>query len=525
MRRSIRWELPLSYIAIALLAMAALAVVLLLILRSHYGRLELAYLEGNARAFSYALGPLLDDDPDAASLQAQVVSLSFLSQARVRLLDEGGALLADSAPPGRFNVAVAAMGEVDRPLALPGRVDPGGSPMIAILPHPLDSEVFSSTETLLPRLLFVPESSGDFPGPPTFRFPPDSLEYPLFLGRVDESGSRSDLIVRQPIYSVASELLGYVEMSEGPAYEQDVIANVARGAAGAGAIAAVLAAVVGWLVSRRISAPLLALTGATTRMAAGDLTARAGVRRRDEFGTLAWSFNAMADQVEDTVLTLRRFVSDAAHELHTPLATLRANLEMLRQDSPSAEAERVALAQAQAERLEVLIGGLLDLSRIEAGPRQNAFEPVSLTALVQEMGEMAASRAEHTGVEFELSLPEAPVTVRGDELHLHQALGNLLDNAVKFTPAGGRVALGLRQEGDLATLWVEDTGIGVLEEDLPYLFQRFHRGRNTAGYPGSGLGLAIVRAIAEEHGGQVSVETTGRGSRFSLQLPAAGSRT
>lgn len=522
MRRSIRWELPLSYAAIALLAAVALGAILLLILRGYYGQLERAYLKGNALVFSYTLAPLLEDDLLDESLQAQVISLSFLSQARVRLLDQDGAPLADSSTPGRFAVSLAAPPEREVVVLERGR-EAGARTraFIAInssLPEPAG---FTLTETLLPQLNAESSRLGDPYGPFLIRtLPIADREYLLAVGSdADLAGPRSGQVVRQPIYNSAADLLGYVELSEGPAYGQEIVSSVARGWVLAGAVAVALAAVVGWLVSRRISEPLLALATVTASMTAGDLAARADVKRRDEFGTLARSFNAMADRVEDTVVTLRRFVSDAAHELHTPLATLRTNLEMMHKDSLPGQSERVARAQAQVERLEALTRGMLDLSRIESGTSQGAPGPVSLTALAQEMGELYASRAEQAGLDFEMSLPEVPITVRGDKVQLRQALTNLLDNAIKFTLEGGRVYLGLQHEGDMAVLWVEDTGIGIPEADLPLLFQRFHRGRNTGGYPGSGLGLAIVKAVADEHDGQVEAERIKKGSRFLLRLP------
>jgi signal transduction histidine kinase len=112
------------------------------------------------------------------------------------------------------------------------------------------------------------------------------------------------------------------------------------------------------------------------------------------------------------------------------------------------------------------------------------------------------------------------VTVWGDEARLRRALDNLLDNAIKFTPEGGAVSVRLYQEGKWVEVAVEDTGIGIPEDDLPHLFSRFHRGRNTITYPGNGLGLAIVKAIAEAHKGQVTAENTGQGARFALRLLA-----
>mgnify|MGYP005857244141 CR=1 FL=1 len=171
------------------------------------------------------------------------------------------------------------------------------------------------------------------------------------------------------------------------------------------------------------------------------------------------------------------------------------------------------------ERLEALTTSLLDLSRLEAGAGCEAHAPLDLAALARESSEPYASRAEQAGVDFCLSLPEAPVIVWGDAVQLARALGNLLDNACKFTAEGGEVTVALRGEGSWAEISVQDTGIGIPADDLSNLFSRFHRGRNAASYPGSGLGLAIVKAIAEGHGGEVRAESQGRGARFALRLP------
>ena len=333
-------------------------------------------------------------------------------------------------------------------------------------------------------------------------------------------GDRSSQVAWVPIFGSADQLLGYVELSQGPAYAREILEDVAWGLGIAGAVAVVLAAVVGWAISRRISAPLVALTEVTASMAEGDLTARADVGRKDELGTLARSFNQMADQVFEIVTTLRRFVSDAAHEIHTPLTALHTNLELAQQDAAAGSDEHVLAAQTQVERLEALTGGLLELSRLESPVQPPQLVPLSLLPLVQEVGELYASRAEQAGLVFELFTPEAPVSVLGDEGELVMALSNLLDNAIKFTPEGGQITLGCRQEGETAVLWVEDTGIGIPEADLPHLFDRFYRGGNAAACPGSGLGLAMVKTIVDRHQGHVRAEGNGRGARFTIWLPA-----
>jgi len=523
---SIRWRLPLSYAAIALLAALSLGAVLLLTLRSYYTQREVDYLTRNATAISASIGSLAaQGELPAGVLQAQVDSLSFLSQARVRLLDAQGQAVADS---GAFEahslVSVALQSATASGSGLitttldPATATQGGT--IIVVSESAIGSPESLGQSTISAAVGSDQVTGPIPPGLLFALPAVGTPYGFGLGveEAPQDGRRSSAVVRQPFYDAGQHLAGHVELSEGPAYGQEIVASVARAWVWASAVALLLAALVGWLASRRISAPLVALTQVTAAMAEGDLSARADVVRRDEFGALARSYNHMAGRVESTVTALRQFVSDAAHELRTPLATLRTNLEMMEDDEPGQD-ERLSRAQAQVLRLEALTAGLLDLSRLETGTNAPALEPLSLTALVRDVAEVFASRAEQAGLSFDLELPDAPVTVRGDPAQLRQALTNLVDNACKFTPQGGRVIVGLRQIESAAEVWVEDNGIGVPEDEIPYLFQRFHRARNSAAYPGSGLGLAIVKAIADRHGGSTGVERTKAGTRFSLRLP------
>jgi signal transduction histidine kinase len=349
---------------------------------------------------------------------------------------------------------------------------------------------------------------------------PYGFEFSLDQG---SGGQRSTQSVNQPFYDTADQLLGYVEVSNGPAYGRQVLQRVAQGWAIASSVAVVVAAVVGWFVSHRLTTPLLTLTEVTTQMAAGDLSARVEVFRRDEVGLLAGRFNEMAQQVEETVATLRRFVADAAHELHTPLTALRTNLELAIEDRVEQQQTHLEQAQLQVIRLEQLSRDLLDLSRLETETGKINHKPVDLIRLLQEIGERYASQAEQAHLSFTLQLPEERLTVSGNEAHLRRAVSNLLDNALKFTQAGGVVQMALSHLADTeeVEIQIEDSGIGIPPDELPQLFSRFHRGRNATTYPGNGLGLAIVKAIVEGHGGRVTAENTAQGARFSLYLPVS----
>jgi signal transduction histidine kinase len=527
--RSIRWRLPLSYAGIALLVALALGGILLVVLRGYYTQREIDHLTNNARAISNTLMPLLSQpDVDREELQARVESLSFLTQTRVRILDADRQVLADSGPFDAFSIRIALAPRFEPFDSATGPVEDEGLP-------PDDSGLPAETEEppesiaiVVPRILegsVLPGRLGPLPAG-SQRVINDVLPVVGTLqgfdlsGRADAASGRSDQRVRVAVYPEPDQLKAIIVLSEGPAYGSEIVGKVAWGWAIAAVLSVILAAGAGWFISRRINAPLLNLTAATARMAAGDLSARAGVAGEDEFGALARSFNQMAEQVQTTVVTLRRFVSDAAHELNTPLTALQTNLEL------APDQEFVRRAQAQVGQLARLTEGLLDLSRLEAASSRERRASLELVALVREASELYASRADQGGLAFTLSLPPGPVTIQGDRAQLRQVLENLLDNAIKFTPEGGSVAVGIDEHQEQAELWVEDTGIGIPADDLPGLFGRFHRGRNAGGYPGSGLGLAIARAIVENHGGHIQAESLlGEGTRVSFTLPTTLQRT
>lgn len=565
--KSIRWRLPMSYAAIALVAALSLGLVLLTILQTFYRQQELDYLTDNAQAISATLAPLVEAGLPSEALQSQLSSYAFLSQTRIRLLDASDQVLADSGNPQKQQQEVLALSveydvEVEADIASQTVtqtvtvLDKAGDYTSFILLRneeleaPLESagvlvnlgqhtddvgeeqnvfrnEKFTITASQLPDLDALIRRENSLLSDPYFisGIPVAGTPYGFGLGSnraVD--GPRSPEIVRHPFYGEAGNLLGYVELSEGPAYGRQILDSVAWGWAIAGSVAVLLAGAVGWVISRRLSAPLLDLTEVTTRMAAGDLSVRANVSQHGpgEFGTLSQSFNHMAQRVEETVVTLRRFVADAAHELHTPLTALHTNLELTADNISPEQHPLLEQAQAQVTRLESLASDLIDLSRLETGTKAEVHTSFDLATLLQDICELYASQAEQADQSFVLYLPEEEASfTTGSDVQLRRAISNLLDNALKFMPNGGRIEVGLRSSSDdrWLEIWVEDTGIGIPDEDLPQLFSRFHRGRNAAPYPGSGLGLAIVKAIVEGHRGKVVAENTGNGACFIMYLP------
>ncbi len=519
---SIRWRLTLSYAGIALLAALVLGLILLTTVRSYYQQREQLYLADNAQGFTLKLAEAIKEGID---LQAQVEGLSFVVQARVRLLGLHHEVLADSGSPQPTDVSLGAVGFNLKNPQMPRQpkdrltviaIYKRSEPVTGTLPLPLPPpDTLLAPDTPLgagERAIFY--SSIPVAGP--------TFGLGFSTTTVDESGGRSDQVVSMPMADSTGELRGYAELSDGPAYGREIVNSVAQAWALAGSIAVAVAAIVGWLVSRRISKPIVALTHVTTAMSEGDLSIRARVVGRDEIGTLAHSFNEMADQIEETITALRRFVSDAAHELHSPLTALQTDLELsANEQDESRRAALIEQAQQQAVRLRELADNLLDLSRVEAPGARTAYELVNLNDLLRDLSEPYASQADQAGLALQLDLPPGPIEVHGDAGQLHRAIGNLIDNAIKFTPEGGTITIGLRRNAGTIELCIQDTGIGIPAEDLPQLFSRFHRGRNVAGYPGNGLGLAIVKAIVEAHGGQASAANTSPGARFCITLPGA----
>ena len=277
-----------------------------------------------------------------------------------------------------------------------------------------------------------------------------------------------------------------------------------------------LGAVLGWLTSGRALAPVRRFTAKTESIAgAPDLSQRLDVTSNDELGRLATSFNTTLDSLERSADAQRQLVADASHELRTPLASLRTNIEVLQRGSALGVSDREELLSdvvTQTDELTNLVGDVVDIAG--RGETTDYFQDLSLDEIV----EAALVRVRRLAPQLEFVGEVEPWVVRGSPERLTRLVANLLDNATKWSPPGGRVEVGLHR-GELS---VRDHGPGIDPKDLPHIFDRFYRADAARSLPGSGLGLAIVRQVAEAHSATPVVENAeGRGARVSVRFPAA----
>ncbi len=294
----------------------------------------------------------------------------------------------------------------------------------------------------------------------------------------------------------------------------------------AGLAAAVAAVVVSVFVSRGLSAPIRAITAASQRISEGHYSERVRATGRDELGQLAESFNRMAEKLEQTEAMRRQLIGDVSHELRTPLTAIKGSMEGLMDNVLPADAETFGQIHEEADRLARLVDDLQELSRVEAGSFDLDRKPVAVSDLATFTLKRFSRQYEAKGVTLTSDLPAALPSVLADEDRIGQVLLNLVGNALRYTPAGGRVTISAEARGREVEVSVADTGVGIPPEHLPHIFDRFYRvdkSRSRQAGGGSGIGLTIAKHLVEAHGGTLRVESAGegRGSTFRFTLPIA----
>lgn len=285
-------------------------------------------------------------------------------------------------------------------------------------------------------------------------------------------------------------------------------------------VAGILALVLGLIFGRGVTAPVRDLTDAARTLASGDRSTRVRVRdERGEFGEMARAFNSMAVAVDEEDRLRRLFASDVAHEIRTPLAILRSQVEAIQDGVQAPTAEAIASLHEEVLRLGRLTTDLETVASTDAAGFSLKREPVELGVIVREVTlEFAPSFEDR---ELQLASEIGDALIEGDEMRLHQVVANLMSNALKFTPEDGHVDVALRNDGRQALLRVTNTGPGIPPDELPHVFDRFFRGRDVrAG--GSGIGLSVVRTLVEAHGGTVAANSRPDGlTSFEIRLPLA----
>ena len=279
-----------------------------------------------------------------------------------------------------------------------------------------------------------------------------------------------------------------------------------------------------FFLSRRISAPVKALTLATRQLGRGDLSQRVQSKEKGEVGELAQAFNAMAENLERGEQLRRNMIADIAHELRTPLSNLKGYLEAIRDGVVGPDPDAIRSLDEEANLLSRLVDDLQELSLAEASELKLDYQMEDIIKLLKQTVAVRQTQAAAQGVLISADLPKKLPLVNIDSRRISQVLLNLIDNAITHTRQGGIITMAARRLDNWVEISVEDTGEGIPAEDLPNVFERFYRvdksrARATGG---AGLGLAIAKSLVEAHGGRIEIRSEeGKGSRFSFTIPVS----
>lgn len=286
-----------------------------------------------------------------------------------------------------------------------------------------------------------------------------------------------------------------------------------------GILAGLAALVLGIVLARRATAPATELTRTARALAAGERSERVEFGGPDEFGEMARAFNTMADTIEEEDRLRRVFAADVAHELRTPLAILRTQMEGIQDGVVEPSSPALASLLEETLRLSRLVADLETLASADAAGFSLVRQTVELEPLLA--GAVQEFTGPYEAEDVRLHTDLSDVQIQGDPTRIRQVVTNLLSNALKFTPPSGEVALTLRAGGERAVIRVSDTGPGIPSDEIAYVFDRFFRGRGVrAG--GSGIGLTVARELVRAHGGDIEVTSDpGQGATFEVTLPVA----
>ncbi len=342
---------------------------------------------------------------------------------------------------------------------------------------------------------------------------------------VPSFGSYPVRMVTKPIIFKKSEgLVAIVQVGTSLEFMQDIFGSLVYIFSIGIGVAVLVAAAVGTFLARKALRPVSEITLAARRIEAKSLNERIDVEMPDdEIGMLAITINEMIERLEKAFSRIKQFTADASHELKTPLTIMKGEVEMALRSKDDSEylLETLESSLEEIDRMSDIVKNLLDLTKIEAEREVTPMLPVRVDKILTERFDAIKRVAESKGVELVMERNEE-LMVFGEPVRLGQLFSNLIDNAVKYTPAGGRVTVSNVKEGGLSVIRVSDTGVGIDKEDIPFLFDRFFRvdKARTGGIGGAGLGLSICQEIAESLKGAITVESRPDvGSTFKISLP------
>ena len=518
MLKTIRTRLVLGFIALSLAAVTLTGALSLALVGRLVQRQQDGYLLSNAEVLAGQAQALMRPFARPDRLQQFAHTAAFMSDIRVQVYDRNKRLLADSGSDVRLGYVWLPSNSVelggDQPRALVLPIPPGREPL---------AELRRRVEGLRGDLTVLRREGGLLGSWIAF----ETLEEAEEEQAAPSEADRTTLLY--PIGSPSAPD-GYVQLSRGKEVQQEALTGVRNAFLLAAVIAAGLTALVGLVMGRRMTSPIERLTVAAQQMGEGDLSVRAPELGGEELRGLAVQFNRMASRLHDSFEelkrerdVLKRFIADASHELRTPLTALKTFNELMQRepDDHQMRTDFLHESQQQIQRMEWITHNLLSLSRLEAGLEQFDRRPLQISDLVEAALTPLRSRAEDKGVTLRVALSQ-DFEMEGDPGALEIALGNVLQNAIAWTPAGKAVEIGVTRQDGRVQIWVQDEGPGIQEEDLPHIFERFYRSRGSSP-GGSGLGLAIAKATVQAHSGTVIVANTlGLGARFTIDLPAGG---
>jgi two-component system sensor histidine kinase VicK len=316
---------------------------------------------------------------------------------------------------------------------------------------------------------------------------------------------------------------------------QDLTLELVKLIVQAVAVGLVISAALSYILSKTLLQPIIGMTKAAEAIAGGDFSRELDVESEDEIGQLADTFNNMAHQLKENLEKIkksdalrREFVANVSHELRTPLTSIHSYAETLtdyRDISKEEEMDFLHVILNESDRMAKIVQDLLELSRFDAGSSKLSIEKFSLAQSARDVYDAVALEAKKHGQTMRIETAENLPMISGDRARIEQVLLNILSNAIKYTPDGGEISIVSGKTENQVWVRIQDNGIGIPEEDLPRIFDRFYRVDKARSREsgGTGLGLSIAREIISRHGGEIRIKSTpGAGTAVTVELPLEG---